>query len=62
MTIDTLFMAMALAFILEGIFPALFPNKWQRYVTKMAQEPVSTIRTVGITIMLLGAIILWWLT
>ena len=55
-----LLMAIAVAFILEGLAPALFPNKWRAYVAKLAQEPVASIRMIGIVIMLMGLAMLWW--
>jgi len=59
MTIELFIIALALAFIIEGIVPALFPNKWRAYVAKMAQEPTTTIRNTGVMIMAIGAILLW---
>ncbi|MFD2165521.1 DUF2065 domain-containing protein [Thalassotalea euphylliae] len=59
MTLDTLLIAIGLAFILEGFFPALFPNKWRAYVAKLAEEPSASIRNIGLVIMALGAIILY---
>lgn len=60
MTIKLILMAMAFAFILEGLAPALFPNKWRNYVAKLAQENVSNIRSIGIIIILIGLGLLWW--
>ncbi|MGJ8693242.1 MAG: DUF2065 domain-containing protein [Thalassotalea sp.] len=60
MTSTILLMAIAIALILEGLIPALFPNKWQAYVAKLAAEPTSNIRTIGITVMLIGAVILYF--
>ncbi|NQY34556.1 MAG: DUF2065 domain-containing protein [Alteromonadaceae bacterium] len=59
---NTIVMAIALAFIIEGLMPALFPNKWKSYVEKLCQEPISSIRTMGITVVLLGSVILWLIT
>ena len=56
---DTLVMAIAIALIIEGIIPALFPNKWRAYVLKLAQEPVASIRTIGFIVVLIGALLLW---
>ena len=44
----TLLMAIAIALIIEGLIPALFPNKWRAYVLKLANESVATIRQIGI--------------
>ncbi len=59
MTFDTFLIAIALAFILEGLVPALFPNRWQAYVKKLSTEPVQSIRTVGISVVLMGCLMLW---
>ena len=59
MTVTTLLIAIAIALILEGLLPALFPNKWQAYVAKLAQEPTQNIRTIGIVVMLIGSAILY---
>lgn len=59
MTVDLLITALAIALIIEGLIPALFPNKWRSYVLKLAEETPQSIRTIGITIIVFGAIILW---
>lgn len=51
--------ALAIALIIEGLVPALFPNKWRAYVFKLAQEPVSAIRSIGITLVIVGCVLLW---
>ncbi len=51
-----------MAFIFEGLIPALFPNKWQAYVRRLAAEPVSAIRSVGFTVVALGCLLLWSVT
>jgi uncharacterized protein YjeT (DUF2065 family) len=56
---DTLFMALALALIIEGLIPALFPNKWRNYVLKLAEESTSSIRNIGVGLIIFGAFILW---
>ena len=61
MTIQLLLTALALAFILEGLIPALFPNKWRAYVLKLAEETPQSIRSIGLTIIVIGLIILWLL-
>lgn len=58
MSLTTLLMAVALAFIIEGAVPALFPNKWRAYVKKLANEPAANIRTIGLIMMAIGAVIL----
>lgn len=57
--LNTLLMAIAIAFIIEGLIPALFPNKWRAYVLKLANEPVNAIRQIGIFLVLTGLILIW---
>jgi uncharacterized protein YjeT (DUF2065 family) len=59
--VDTLLMALALALIIEGLIPALFPNKWRNYVLKLAEESTSSIRNIGVSLIIFGAFILWLL-
>ncbi len=37
-------MALGLAFILEGLMPALLPKQWKNFVEKLAQENVYSVR------------------
>ena len=59
MSIELILTALALALIIEGIIPALFPNKWRSYVLKLANEPVTAIRNIGISIIIIGCLLLW---
>ena len=58
---DTLLMALAIAFIIEGLIPALFPNKWRDYVLKLAGETPSSIRNIGVGLIILGLFLLFLL-
>ncbi len=51
--------ALGLVLIIEGVAPALFPNKWRAYVLKIAAQPVAEIRNIGILILAIGTIVLW---
>jgi hypothetical protein len=57
--LETLLMALAIAFIIEGLIPALFPNKWRSYVLKLAEESPSSIRNIGISLIIFGLFILF---
>jgi len=59
MTLELFVTAVAIALIIEGLIPALFPNKWRSYVLKLAEETPQAIRSIGITIVVIGLIILW---
>ncbi len=56
---STLLLAVAIALIIEGLIPALFPNKWRAYVLKIADEPVNTIRQIGLVLVIIGLILFW---
>jgi len=60
MMLELLLPAIALALIIEGLIPALFPNKWKAYVKKLAEEDSSSIRQIGITITIFGTILLYF--
>ncbi|MGB0988990.1 MAG: DUF2065 domain-containing protein [Pseudoalteromonas spongiae] len=60
MMIELILPAIALALIIEGLIPALFPNKWKAYVKKLAEEDSSSIRQIGITITIFGTILLYF--
>lgn len=59
MNIETFIIALGLALIIEGLIPALFPNKWKNYVLKVGQEPAKTIRSMGLIIMVVGTLLLY---
>jgi uncharacterized protein YjeT (DUF2065 family) len=55
----TLLTALAIALIIEGLIPALFPNKWRAYVLKLANESIGSIRQIGIFLVFVGLVLLW---
>ncbi len=57
--IDTLLLAFGLVLIVEGVGPALFPNKWRSYLLKVTEQPAQDIRNIGFFILTLGATIIW---
>lgn len=56
---ESLLLAFGLMLIIEGLAPALFPNKWRRYLLKLTEQPTETIRNMGLVILTLGAIVIW---
>jgi len=54
---DTLFMVLGLVLIIEGIGPALFPNRWQNYLLRIAKESPSNIRTLGFVMLITGIVL-----
>ena len=62
MTLTLFFMALAIALMIEGLIPALFPNKWRAYVLKLAKESPQAIRRIGISMIVIGAFTFWFVT
>jgi len=60
--IDEILRAVALLLVIEGIMPFLSPGKWRETMMQVAQLPDSTLRGFGLGIMLLGVILLYWLS
>jgi len=56
---DTLLLVFGLVLIIEGLAPALFPNKWRNYLRKVTDQPIEDIRNIGLFILILGVIIIW---
>lgn len=56
---DTLLLAFGLVLIIEGVAPALFPNRWRAYLLKLTEQPITVIRNIGFFVLLLGVIIIW---
>jgi hypothetical protein len=61
MSLELLFTGLALALIIEGLIPALFPNRWRSYVLKLLSESLQTIRFIGFSIVCIGLSILWFI-
>ena len=55
---DTLLIAFALVFIVEGIGPMLFPNKWQNYIRQIAEQPTNQLRSMGGVLVTIGVVCL----
>ena len=51
--------ALGIFLIIEGIAPALFPNKWRAYLHKLTEQPIETIRTMGTVAVLAGVLLLY---
>jgi uncharacterized protein YjeT (DUF2065 family) len=55
---ETLLTALGLVLIIEGTGPALFPNRWRNYLLRIAKESAGSLRTMGMTMLLLGLALL----
>ena len=57
----TLWLALALVLVLEGILPFLSPEGWRQTFLKLLQLRDGQLRFFGLTSILLGLITLWFL-
>ena len=53
-------MALALMLILEGVLPFLAPNLWRDTFRRITQMSDGQIRFVGLSSMLVGLLLLFW--
>ncbi len=58
---DWLWTALALVLLIEGIGPLLFPNKWRNYLLQISQLPVSQLRQMGGSLVVIGLVSLYYL-
>ncbi|PHR97991.1 MAG: hypothetical protein COA68_11930 [Oceanobacter sp.] len=54
-------LALSLVFILEGIVPFLYPERWRKLVQQLAKTDNRTMRITGLASMLLGLVLLYFL-
>ena len=52
--------AIALVLILEGLMPFISPNRWRNMLEAVGQMEDRVIRNIGLSSMLLGVAILYW--
>ena len=57
---DSLWTALALMLILEGVLPFLAPNLWRETFRRITQMSDGQIRFVGLSSMLVGLLLLLW--
>jgi uncharacterized protein YjeT (DUF2065 family) len=52
--------ALAIALILEGLGPLLFPNAWGKYLQQLSTLEPSQMRRIGGVLVTIGAISLYY--
>ena len=57
---DTFLMAIALMLVLEGILRFTFPNAWRDTFRKLVELDDGQIRFIGLTSMVIGLIVLYF--
>lgn len=57
-----LWIAIALVLVIEGIIPFLYPGRWRQLVAQIAMMDDKTLRVIGLSSMLLGLGLLYFVT
>jgi len=58
---DTVWLALALVLVLEGLFPFVSPAGWRRMFTQLLQLTDGQIRFFALFSILVGLLVIWWL-
>jgi len=58
---DYWLIAFGLMLVLEGIMPFLFPAEWRETLRKVAQFQDGQVRFLGLTLMLSGMLLIYWI-
>jgi uncharacterized protein YjeT (DUF2065 family) len=59
---NLLLIALAIALILEGLGPLLFPNAWSKYLQQLSTLAPNRMRRIGGILVTIGAVSLWYFT
>lgn len=54
------FLGLALMLVIEGIMPFLFPSLWRDTFRRLVQFSDGQLRFIGLTSMLAGLLLLYW--
>lgn len=58
---DYWLIAFGLMLVLEGVMPFLFPAEWRETLRKVAQFQDGQVRFLGLTLMLSGLLLIYWI-
>ncbi len=58
---DTLWMALALVLVIEGLFPFISPAQWRRMFAQLLQLPDHQIRAFAMVSISAGLLMIWLL-
>jgi uncharacterized protein YjeT (DUF2065 family) len=58
---DTLWLAMALVLVIEGLYPFLSPAGWRRMFAQILQLTDGQLRFFGMCSISVGALLIWFL-
>lgn len=59
--LSDLWVALALVLVLEGVLPALSPRSYRKAMLGLIQLDDRALRTAGLMLMVVGAILIYWL-
>ena len=59
---DTLWVAFGLMLIFEGVFPFVSPQGWRDKMAQILVLEDGQIRFFGLVCVLIGLLMLWWLS
>ncbi len=62
MSSDTIWLALALVLVIEGMFPFASPGGWRRMFTQLLTLNDGQIRFFALLSILGGLMMIWWLT
>ncbi|MBC7780340.1 MAG: DUF2065 domain-containing protein [Proteobacteria bacterium] len=57
---SALLVALALLLVLEGVLPFLAPQVWRETFLKLTTLPDHQLRFIGLTAMIAGLLLLYW--
>jgi len=57
---NTLYLALGIVLIIEGIFPLALPDVWKKTFSKMVRFKTGQVRFYGLLSVLIGIIILFF--
>lgn len=59
--LDYFLTALGLMLVIEGLMPFLFPAAWRAGLSKLIQFQDGQTRFVGLTLMLSGLLMIYWI-
>ncbi|PVK54670.1 DUF2065 domain-containing protein [Salmonella enterica] len=58
---STIWLALALVLVLEGLGPMLYPGAWKKMVSALAQLPENVLRRFGVGLVVAGVVVYYML-
>ena len=58
---ESIWIAIAIVLVIEGIGPMLVPDKWRQTIVEIAQLPSNQLRTFGGVLVTIGLVTLFYL-